>query len=70
MTDERKHQDKALPHTPASSGLARYLGTYDPDIDGAEASCSAFGYLRGNREAGSQLELRFRDGNSRWFCYG
>ena len=42
----------------------------DADIEGAEARCEAFGYLRGLREMASSVEFRFRDGNSIWFPYG
>ncbi len=41
----------------------------DVDADQGEASCGAFGYLRGIRDHASALELRFRDGNSIWFPY-
>lgn len=37
--------------------------------DGGEASCPAFGYLRGIRDSAAAVELRFRDGNSTWFPY-
>ncbi len=37
--------------------------------DGEEASCLAFGYLRGIRERAAALELRFRGGDSMWFPY-
>lgn len=37
--------------------------------DGGEASCLAFGYLRGIRDSAAAVELRFRDGNSTWFPY-
>jgi hypothetical protein len=42
----------------------------DGDGDGTEASCAAFGYLRGIRDEGASVEFRFRDGNSTWFPYG
>lgn len=41
----------------------------DMELDQGEASCGAFGYLRGIRDHASALELRFRDGNSTWFPY-
>jgi hypothetical protein len=37
--------------------------------DGVEASCPAFGYLRGIRETAAAVELRFKDGKSMWFPY-
>ncbi|QJW93227.1 hypothetical protein [Frigoriglobus tundricola] len=40
------------------------------EVEGVEASCAAFGYLRGLRDASASVEFRFRDGNSMWFPYG
>jgi hypothetical protein len=37
--------------------------------EAGEASCPAFGYLRGIRERADAIEFRFRDGNSVWFPY-
>lgn len=37
--------------------------------DGGEASCAAFGYLRGIRDSAAAVEFRFKDGNSTWFPY-
>jgi hypothetical protein len=54
------HSDRAAPSSPMK----------DHDADGAEASCAAFGYLRGIREQAESLELRFKGGTSRWFSYG
>jgi hypothetical protein len=42
----------------------------EAEIEGAEANCEAFGYLRGLRDASASVEFRFRDGNSTWFSYG
>jgi hypothetical protein len=41
----------------------------DPETDGGEANCEAFGYLRGLRDSSASVEFRFRDGNSIWFSY-
>jgi hypothetical protein len=41
----------------------------DHDADRVEASCVAFGYLRGVRDTATSVEFRFRDGNSMWFPY-
>lgn len=41
----------------------------DHDAEGAEDSCEAFGFLRGQRDSATSIELRFRDGNSLWFPY-
>jgi hypothetical protein len=37
--------------------------------DGGEASCPAFGYLRGIQDQATAVEFRFRSGNSVWFQY-
>ena len=44
--------------------------TQEAEIEGVEAKCEAFGYLRGLRESSASLEFRFRDGNSSFFSYG
>jgi hypothetical protein len=41
----------------------------EPEGEQAEASCGAFGYLRGLRDSSAAVEFRFRDGNSIWFPY-
>ncbi len=41
----------------------------DSDGEAAEASCGAFGYLRGIRDHATSVEFRFKDGNSTWFPY-
>lgn len=42
----------------------------EAEIEGEEAKCLAFGYLRGLRDASASVEFRFREGNSIWFSYG
>jgi hypothetical protein len=39
------------------------------EIEGVEAKCEAFGYLRGLRDSAASVEFRLRDGNSIWFPY-
>jgi len=56
------------PQNPTRSWLA-HLETKDGEADGTEASCGAFGYLRGLRDSSGAVEFRFRDGNSIWFPY-
>jgi hypothetical protein len=41
----------------------------DDEAGGEEASCPAFGYLRGSRERALAVEFRFRDGNNEGFAY-
>ena len=45
-------------------------GTGSVGDGGDEASCAAFGYLRGIRDTSASVEIRLRDGNSMWFPYG
>ena len=68
MIDDLTHQDRLQRNAPPP-GLSAYLQTKEPEAEGAEAACKAFGYLRGLRDAASSVEFRLRDGNSRWFCY-
>ena len=67
MADDTKHQERLRkPHTSGRPAVSTPKET-DPDI--GEASCGAFGYLRGLRDQAAALELRFRNGNSMWFPY-
>ena len=67
MNDDQKHQDRlrkslfADEKTPAPSRKE--------SEQGEEASCAAFGYLRGIRDASASIEFRLRSGNSMWFPY-
>jgi hypothetical protein len=69
MTDNpTTHQDRLrnILKTEAKS----HIGTGSDGDGGDEASCAAFGYLRGIRDASASVEIRLRDGNSMWFPYG
>src|SRR3984957_18285974 len=66
MTDDTTRQDR-FRRNPPPAGLSAYLQTKDPDAE--EASCKAFGYLRGIRDSATSVEFRFLDGNSTWFAY-
>jgi hypothetical protein len=68
MLDETTHKDR-LQRNPPPKGLSGILQSKEADTEGAEASCAAFGYLRGIRERADAVELRFRNGNSTWFSY-
>ena len=69
MTDNpTPHQDR-LRHILKTGGKAPVTGGNDGD-GGEEASCAAFGYLRGIRDTAASVEFRLRDGNSMWFPYG
>ena len=69
MIDEPKHQDR-LQKSPPPAGLSGILQSKEQEAEEAEASCKAFGYLRGIRDHATSVEFRFRDGNSTWFPYG
>jgi hypothetical protein len=68
MSDDPTHQERSR-RNPPPAGLNAYLQTKDAEAEGTEASCKAFGYLRGLRDASAAVEFRFRDGNSMWFPY-
>src|SRR5258708_2150929 len=67
MTDRPTHQDR-LERKGMLAGLTGPLPKKEGESE--EASCGAFGYLRGIKDRAIVLELRFRDGNSMWFPYG
>ncbi|HZU39042.1 MAG TPA: hypothetical protein VFA18_24155 [Gemmataceae bacterium] len=68
MTDDSKHKDR-LQRNPHLAGFTGMVPGKDGEADAGEASCGAFGYLRGLRDASAAVEFRFRDGNSIWFPY-
>ena len=68
MSDESKHQER-LRRNSRQTGDASTSPEKESEAEGVEASCGAFGYLRGIRDQSSAVELRFRDGNSTWFPY-
>jgi len=68
-TDRPTHQER-LQRNPHMAGLSGILHGKEADSEAGEASCAAFGYLRGIRERADAIEFRFRDGNSMWFPYG
>ncbi|MBS0207748.1 MAG: hypothetical protein JSS27_02230 [Planctomycetes bacterium] len=67
MPDDTTHQDR-LKRGGAASGLSGILQSKEADDEG-EATCGAFGYLRGLRDQSAALEFRFRNGTSMWFPY-
>jgi hypothetical protein len=70
MLDETPaHQERLKRGGPPSSGLAGILQAKEAEGDGKEASCKAFGYLRGIEDKAEALELRFLAGDSMWFPY-
>jgi hypothetical protein len=69
MSNKPPHQDRSQ-RNPPPAGIAAYLQTKEGEAEGAEASCKAFGYLRGIRDQATSVEFRFLDGNSTFFPYG
>jgi len=70
MRDDKPTHQERLQRNPHLAGLSGILQAKEAEPDQGEASCGAFGYLRGIRDHANSLELRFRDGNSVWFPYG
>src|SRR5579871_4243209 len=68
LDDTPKHQDRVQRNAPPT-GVSAYLQSKDGEAEGGEASCKAFGYLRGIRDQATSVEFRFRDGNSTFFPY-
>ena len=69
MTDEPTHQDRFHQRTPPPSATNALVQAKEGELDGTEASCKAFGYLRGTHNSAAAVEFRFHDGNSTWFPY-
>jgi hypothetical protein len=68
MLDDITHQER-LRRSPPPAGLSAILQSKEPDPEQGEASCAAFGYLRGIRDQSAAVEFRSRDGNSLWLPY-
>ncbi len=68
MTGDEKFQDRFRKNAPAS-GISAYLQPKEPDGEDAEVSGGGFAVLRGINDRAATLELRLKDGNSRWFAY-
>jgi hypothetical protein len=65
--------DKPPPRDRLKELLSDKKGSHakkETGIEGAEAKCEAFGYLRGLKDSSASVEFRFLDGNSTWFSYG
>lgn len=68
MSDDTTHQER-LQRRSQSQESAENPPSNEAEREHVEASCNAFGYLRGLREHSDAVELRFRSGNSLWFPY-
>ena len=69
MIDEPTHKDR-LQRPAAPAGLSEILQSKETETEEAEASCKAFGYLRGIRDHATSVEFRLQDGTSMFFPYG
>jgi hypothetical protein len=69
MTDKPPLRD-SLKEILRPDGKRSLHSKKEEEIEGVEAKCEAFGYLRGLKDASASVEFRFRDGNSTWFSYG
>ncbi len=69
MTDKPTHRDR-LKGILSQEGKAAHPPKQEAEAEEGEASCGAFGYLRGIADRATSVEFRFRDGNSAWFPYG
>jgi hypothetical protein len=68
MPDDTRHQERLRRNAHADMSAACSPKS-EAAAELAEASCGAFGYLRGLRDQSAAVEFRFRDGNSMWFPY-
>lgn len=64
--DKPTHQERL--RNQQGTGLSGILHGKEAEADAAEASCAAFGYLRGIRERADAIEFRLRAA-SIWFPY-
>ena len=69
MTDKKQTYQDRLRSIAKSQGNGDLPPAPEPDGDASEASCMAFGYLRGIRDHATSVEFRFQDGNSMFFPY-
>jgi hypothetical protein len=70
MTDKQPTHRERLKGILQSEASATPVLNKEEETEEGEASCVAFGSLRGIRDRASAVEFRFRDGNSTWFPYG
>ena len=68
MSDDTTYQERLQRKSPSGESKKSPMSK-EAETENVEASCNAFGYLRGLREHSAAVELRFRSGNSMWFPY-
>lgn len=66
--DKTTHQERIQrkSNLPGDSDQSR---AKEQEVEEAQASCAAFGYLRGIKDHAIAVEFRFKDGNHVWFPY-
>ncbi len=69
MTDDKPTYQDRLRSIAKAQGTSELPLSQDADGEETEASCGAFGYLRGIRDHATSVEFRFKDGNSTFFPY-
>ena len=69
MPDKPPTYQERLQRGSHPAGHGTTLSKEEAESEEVEASCAAFGYLRGIRDQAAAVEFRFRDGNSAWFPY-
>jgi hypothetical protein len=69
MVDRPDHSDYRARQPRQPAYLGDHVAALGPGMDSDEATCSAFGFLRGQHERAVMLEFRLRNGNSEWYAY-
>jgi hypothetical protein len=70
MDDDKPTHQERIQRKSHLAGNAAHPPKKEAEAEEGEASCVAFGYLRGIRDQAGAVEFRFRDGSSDWFPYG
>ena len=68
MLDDTLHQER-LRRNSRPDEYAASSPIKEAETEVGEASCGAFGFLRGIRDQSASVEFRFKDGTSVWFPY-
>jgi hypothetical protein len=70
MDDDKLTYQERIQRKSHLAGNSGQPPKQEAEAEQGEASCGAFGYLRGIRDEADAVEFRFRDGNRDWFPYG
>jgi hypothetical protein len=69
MNDDKPRHTERLKDLLGQEKPAGSTSKKQSEGEEGEASCLAFGYLRGIKDHAGAVEFRFRSGNSTWFPY-